>query len=256
MSAPNHSQQLTLMDTRPQNCLEASLMAHAQGLPSSWQKALSSPETQRSLELLNHWLEQQRKAASLIYPKHPFKALELVAPHEVKVIILGQDPYHGPEQAQGLSFSVPDTVRCPPSLRNIFKELALEYPESAPASSHDLSHWAAQGVLLLNTSLTVEHAKAGSHAGKGWEAITDALLRHLFNYPTPKVFLLWGAHAQAKQKLMDASQPCGPILTLRSNHPSPLAATKAPIPFIGNGHFKTTNDWLQHHDQTPITWLR
>ena len=235
MSIPPSPTQLGLLDNTPQNTLTDSLLSQAQALPDNWRTVFEeNPDLQGSVRLLDHWLQQRQRTGAIIYPRHPFKALELIEPQKVKLIILGQDPYHGPEQAQGLSFSVPDTVRCPPSLRNIFKELALEYPDQAAQSSHDLSRWATQGVLLLNTALTVENAKAASHSGKGWEPITDALISHLFRFATPKVFMLWGAHAQSKQKLIDTSQATGPILTLNRiiphlyqllNHPFPLSAT-------------------------------
>ncbi|MCQ9617609.1 uracil-DNA glycosylase [Paenalcaligenes niemegkensis] len=254
MSVSHTDQQLALMDTPPQNSLAQSVVSQAQDLTISWRPVFEDNDVQGSLKLLNHWLDQRKKTGAIIYPSHPFKALELIAPEDVKVVILGQDPYHGPEQAQGLSFSVPDTVRCPPSLRNIFKELAREYPDQNDQPSSDLTRWATQGVLLLNTSLTVENAKAGSHAGKGWEPITDAVIAHLFKFETPKVFMLWGAHAQAKQKLIDSSTKHGPVLSLASNHPSPLSATKPPVPFIGNGHFRLANEWLESWNQTPIDW--
>lgn len=247
-------QQLTLLDSSPQNRLVQSLNDELEDLPSSWLSAFEHPNIQGSLKLLNHWLEQRKQAGAIIYPKHPFMALELIAPEDVKVVILGQDPYHGPDQAQGLAFSVPDTTRCPPSLRNIFKELEQEYP-GFKASSHNLTPWAAQGVLLLNTTLTVEDAKAGSHAGKGWEPITDALIKHLFNFKTPKVFMLWGNHAQAKQKLIEQYKGDTPVLCLSSNHPSPLSALRPPVPFMGNKHFKLSNEWLESQGVTPIDWL-
>ena len=240
---------------QPSNTLQQSLFTQLPHLHADWQGVMAEPAIHKQLQALDDWLMPQVDAGTTIYPKHPFKALELSAPEQVKVVILGQDPYHGPEQAQGLSFSVPDHVRTPPSLRNMFKELHAEYPEVTTPPTNDLSHWAWQGVLLLNTSLTVENGKAGSHAKQGWESITDALLLHLLNFDTPKVFLLWGNHAQAKVPLIKRHANKGPIEILCSNHPSPLSALRPPVPFMGNGHFRKTNEWLVSQNLEPIIWL-
>lgn len=166
------------------------------------------------------------------------------------MVILGQDPYHGPGQAQGLAFSVPDDCKCPPSLRNIFKEIGRDYALDGKPG-HDLTPWVKQGVLLLNTALTVEDGQPASHAKRGWETVTDALFTQVAQDPTPKVFLLWGAHAQAKAALLP---PGHAHLVLSANHPSPLSATRAPTPFIGCGHFRLTNEWLEKQGQTLIDW--
>ena len=249
-------QQLGLLD-QPEtlNQLTGSLQPLVAALSTDWQQILQNESLQTKLQLLDHWLKQRLQAGAVIYPSNPFYALTLSQPKDIKVVILGQDPYHGPGQAQGLAFSVPNYVPCPPSLRNIYEELHLEYPEYAnQPPQHDLTHWAKQGVLLLNTSLTVEDGKAASHANKGWEYISDGILEHLLTLPTPKVFMLWGNHAQAKQALIDAHSDAL-VLSLHSNHPSPLSAKRKPIPFIGNGHFKQCNDWLEQQGETAINWF-
>jgi uracil-DNA glycosylase len=192
-----------------------------------------------------------------IYPAWPFRALDLTPLAKVSVVILGQDPYHGPGQAEGLSFSVAPGVKVPPSLRNIYKELQrdLGRPLSLDGS---LVHWAHQGVLLLNTCLTVEKDQPASHAKKGWEALTDAVIQAVAMSSQPTVFMLWGNHAQAKNALLtELAEQVGPLaghLVLRANHPSPLAALRPPRPFIGCGHFRQANDFLRQHGRSPINW--
>ncbi|MBA3594615.1 MAG: uracil-DNA glycosylase [Pseudomonadota bacterium] len=199
---------------------------------------------------LGAFIEQRLAAGAIIYPPQPFRALALTPLADVRVVILGQDPYHGPGQAQGLAFSVPDGVRPPPSLRNIFKELVRDPAvTSEPHSSGSLERWARQGVLLLNTSLTVEEGQAASHARQGWETLTDQLISAVSARPEPVVFMLWGAHAQAKQALIAAHH-----LVLRANHPSPLSALRPPVPFLGCGHFSAANRFLQGQGAGPIHW--
>lgn len=185
---------------------------------------------------------------SICYPpaKSVFAAFDLCPFDEVKVVILGQDPYHEPGQAEGLCFSVPEGVRQPPSLVNIFKELAddLGIP---PVESGSLRRWAEQGVLLLNATLTVRAHAAGSHQGRGWEQFTDAAIRHLACEREGIVFILWGSYAQKKGAFIDASRH----LILRSAHPSPLSAHRG---FFGNHHFSLTNDYLSRQGKTPIIW--
>ncbi|MCI2810576.1 uracil-DNA glycosylase [Eoetvoesiella caeni] len=231
-------------------------LAHCvQQLPKIWQDAFNTPSAQAALTRLRVFLAEQLEAGAEIYPATPFRALHTLNPDTVKVIILGQDPYHGANQAQGLAFSVPDICPCPPSLRNIFKELALEYPDSYTPQTHELSRWAEQGVLLLNTVLTVQSGLPASHAKKGWESITDAIIANVANSPQPKVFMLWGAHAQSKQVLIPTGPGRPPSLILTSNHPSPLSAQRPPKPFIGCGHFMQANDWLARHGVSGIDWL-
>ena len=192
------------------------------------------------------FLSARLAAGATIFPPQPLRALELTAPEQVRVVILGQDPYHGRGQAEGLSFSVAPGVAFPPSLRNIFKELQRDLgapPPAYPVPGGSLVKWARNGVLLLNTCLTVEEAQPASHAGKGWEVLTDAIIRHVAQGDHPVVFMLWGAHAQSKRALIDADRH----LVLTSNHPSPLSALRPPLPFIGNGHFSQARDWRALH---------
>ena len=189
-----------------------------------------------------------------VYPSRVFRALEFGAPADVRVVILGQDPYHGPGQAQGLAFSVaPGQRKIPPSLRNILKEVASD--TGAPSICRDdLTPWAEQGVLLLNTALTVEDGAPQSHAKRGWELLTDALLARVAAQPRPVVFMLWGAPAQRKRALIEGAVPGHAVLA--ANHPSPLAALRPPVPFIGCRHFTRANAFLAQHrpDRPPISW--
>lgn len=193
------------------------------------------------------YLQQRLDAGAAIFPPRPLRALDLTPPEQVRVVILGQDPYHGRGQAEGLAFSVAPGVPLPPSLRNIFKEMQrdLETPFPAwPEPGGSLVKWAKNGVLLLNTGLTVEEGLPASHAGKGWEALTDAVIRHVAEGERPVVFMLWGSHAQSKRALIP--QDRGHLL-LMSNHPSPLSALRPPVPFIGNGHFSKARDFRAQH---------
>jgi uracil-DNA glycosylase len=187
------------------------------------------------------FIRQRLAAGAVIYPPSPFRALEATPPDQVHAVILGQDPYHGPGQAHGLAFSVPEGVKVPPSLRNIFKELGGQ-----PRLGGSLEDWARRGVLLLNTCLTVEEGAAASHARKGWEALTDALLARVAATATPCVYFLWGAHAQAKAELIRAAaaREGREALILQSNHPSPLSASRPPVPFLGSGQFAQARQWL------------
>jgi uracil-DNA glycosylase len=199
---------------------------------------------------LGAFIERRLAAGAIIYPPQPFRALELTPLADVRVVMLGQDPYHGPGQAQGLAFSVPDAVRPPPSLRNIFKELARD--AAVDAEQHtggSLERWARQGVLLLNTSLTVEEGQAASHARQGWEALSDQLISAVSAKAESVVFLLWGAHAQAKQALIAPRHK-----VLKANHPSPLSALRPPVPFIGCGHFGAANAFLQEQRRGTVHW--
>lgn len=238
------------------NRFEGSLLDHVRALDSDWQLALQAEPVQRVLVNIDRYLQGRLEAGVTVFPAEPFRALHEVRPEDVRVVLLGQDPYHGPGQAQGLAFSVPDTCRTPPSLRNMFAELAREYPDRYVPQQNNLLRWARQGVLLLNTALTVEARQAGSHARCGWTDVTDTLLARVLQEPQPKVFLLWGAHAQARRSLLDAHTPAGPVQVLAANHPSPLSATRPPVPFIGCDHFSLTNQWLQAHGDVGIDWLR
>jgi len=173
-----------------------------------------------------------------------FAALKLTRRAQVRVVILGQDPYHGPNQAHGLAFSVLPGVKVPPSLRNIYKEIQRDLA-IAPPTHGCLQSWAEQGVLLLNTTLTVADARAASHAGWGWDVLTDLLIAAVAQDIGPKVFMLWGAHAQRKRALIEGHAQRHELLL--SNHPSPLSATRGAVPFIGCGHFRAAQDfWARH----------
>lgn len=197
---------------------------------------------------LRAFLEERRAAGAAIFPPSPLRALTLTPFRGVRVVILGQDPYHGEGQAHGLAFSVPRGVRIPPSLRNIFLELQRDLG-CAPPIDGALDRWARQGVLLLNAVFTVERGEPGSHARKGWETLTSMLLDALAADQAPKVFMLWGAFAQAARVGIEE-----PHVVLQANHPSPLSARRPPMPFIGCGHFSRANAFLQQHRRGAIDW--
>ena len=192
------------------------------------------------------FLQERLAHQAVIFPPEPLRALALTPPESVRVVILGQDPYHGRGQAEGLSFSVAPSIAIPPSLRNIFKEIQRDLgtpPPKFPMPGGSLVKWAENGVLLLNTCLTVEEGQPASHAKRGWEQLTDAVIRHVSDHQQNVVFMLWGAHAQGKQELIDASRH----KVLLANHPSPLSALRPPLPFIGCGHFSVAREWRQVH---------
>jgi len=200
-------------------------------------------------ELVRH-VDQRVRDGAAVYPASVFHALELTAPQDTRVVILGQDPYHGAGQAHGLAFSVRPGHKLPPSLRNMLKE--VEADTGAPSQCQgDLTAWARQGVLLLNTSLTVEDGQPQSHAGRGWEALTDALLSRVAQEAEPVIFLLWGTTAQRKRDLIDR-----PHRVLTASHPSPLSALRGPQPFIGCRHFSQVNRLLAElrPGTAPIRW--
>ena len=221
-------------------------------VPESWREALDPvlalPESRR----LGGWLRAEEERGATIYPPKGtrLKALELTPLGDVKVVILGQDPYHGPGQAHGLCFSVPEGVQTPPSLVNIYKELESDLGIARRAHGN-LEHWARQGVLLLNTCLTVEAGKAGSHAGKGWEAITDAAVAAVAARETPSVFVLWGNHARRKAANVPGLAPGGRHLVLASAHPSPLSAHAG---FFGSRPFSKANAFLEANGRGAIDW--
>ena len=223
------------------------LEAVADGWRPLLEDFLRSADGQR----LGDALQSQLAAGVTIYPPQPLRALQLTPPEAVRVVILGQDPYHGHGQAQGLAFAVGPGVRQPPSLRNIYRELQREY-DAPPRPQGLLDHWARQGVLLLNTSLTVVAGQAGSHSRLGWQGLTSAIFARLAQGARPLAFLLWGAHAQAMRPSATAS---GPHLWLAANHPSPLSALRPPVPFIGCGHFRQVDAFLRSQGQAPIDWL-
>jgi uracil-DNA glycosylase len=195
------------------------------------------------------FLQARLAAGATIYPPEPLRALSLTPRSRVKVVILGQDPYHGPGQAEGLAFSVPPGQAVPPSLRNIWQERERDLGLPVPVHG-SLVSWAEQGVLLINTCLTVEAGQANSHAARGWEALTDALVMRCSADPAPKVFLLWGAHAQRKAAGVDTTRHA----VFMANHPSPLSARRPPTPFLGSGHLSQANAWLQSRGIDPVHW--
>lgn len=228
-----------------------------------WQPLIARFLAGAPAQRLGHFITERQTAGAVIYPPQPFHALALTPLSAVRVVIVGQDPYHGPGQAEGLAFSVAPGVKLPPSLRNIFKELAREAagsPQPVPPNG-SLVRWARQGVLLLNTCLTVEQGEPARHAGQGWEVLTDAIIEAVLTNGNPVVFMLWGAHAQ---KLMSKVQAHGEVFNadtgrgrhrvLAANHPSPLSALRPPEPFIGCGHFGQANAFLQQCGQTPVAW--
>jgi uracil-DNA glycosylase len=218
--------------------------------PPSWAPIIQTWRESAAGRQLEAFVAERQAAGATIYPAHVLRALELTARDRVRVVILGQDPYHGENQAEGLAFSVPTGQRLPPSLRNIFKEWRSDLGLPLPKHGR-LAAWARQGVLLLNTCLTVEAGRPASHAKQGWEALTDEIINRLSEDEVPKVFMFWGAHAQAK-----AAWPLstGRHAVLMANHPSPLSARRGPAPFFGCGHFSAANRFLAAHGQAPIDW--
>lgn len=224
------------------------LMTREVVLEESWKTVLQEEFTKLYMKTLGDFLRSEKAAGKIIYPKGAliFNALNSTPLNKVKVVILGQDPYHGPNQAHGLSFSVQPGVTPPPSLINIYKELKRDL-NIDPPSHGCLQSWAEQGVLLLNTSLTVEANKAASHSKQGWQQFTDKIIEIVNNYCEHVVFILWGSHAQSKKDLIDPKKH----LILCSAHPSPLSAHRG---FFGCGHFSKANYFLEKHAITPINW--
>lgn len=218
---------------------------HALRLAPGWQPIIDAFFAGPAGERLTAFLRERLAAGAVIYPPRPLRALEATPLARVHAVILGQDPYHGAGQAEGLAFSVPAGVKPPPSLRNIFQELGCGSDRPMPRSG-SLVHWAEHGVLMLNAVLTVEDGQPGSHAGKGWELLTDALVEAAAAHASPCAYLLWGAHAQAKAPLIErtAAAHGREVLVLRANHPSPLSARRPPVPFLGCGHFAEASRWL------------
>ncbi len=216
-------------------------------IDESWKEILKEEFEKDYFVNLTSFVRQEYKDKT-IYPKasNIFNAFNLCPFDKIKVVILGQDPYHEPNQAHGLCFSVLDPTPAPPSLKNIFKEINLDLGIT-PLESGDLTRWASQGVLLLNATLTVEAHKAGSHQGKGWEEFTDRVIFNLANRKSGLVFLLWGSYAQKKGEFIDQTKH----LVLKSVHPSPLSAHRG---FFGNHHFSQTNSYLTQQGKQPINW--
>ncbi len=221
-------------------------------LDASWKTPLSGEFSSDYMDALRNFLLQEKAAGKRIFPRGAdyFRALDLTPLDRVRVVILGQDPYHGPGQAHGLCFSVQPGVRPPPSLVNIYKELESDLGLARPAHGF-LEHWAEQGVLLLNSVLTVEMANAASHRGRGWEQFTDAIVRLIAEKPEPVVFMLWGSHAQKKAAFVKSVEQGGRHLVLKAPHPSPLSAYNG---FFGCRHFSKANAFLEKNGLHPINW--
>ncbi|RSK47771.1 uracil-DNA glycosylase [Hymenobacter rigui] len=217
-------------------------------IEESWRKVLAPEFEKPYFQHLIAFIKGEY-ATTTVYPAGPqiFHAFEACPFDKVKVVILGQDPYHGKGQAHGLSFSVAEGVRTPPSLQNIFKELQADLPETPPAPNGNLDRWAQQGVLLLNATLTVRASDPGSHQKKGWEQFTDAVIQQISDQKEHVVFILWGAYAQKKGEIIDARKH----LVLKAAHPSPYAADRG---FFGSRPFSQTNAYLEQHGEQPIHW--
>ncbi|MCH8518428.1 uracil-DNA glycosylase [Candidatus Gracilibacteria bacterium] len=218
-------------------------------LEASWKETLAGEFEKTYFQDIKSFLVSEIQAGKIIYPhpKNIFTALNICPLHAVKVVILGQDPYHGEGQAHGLSFSVQDGIKLPPSLRNIYKELKLEYPDFQIPESGSLTHWAEQGVLLLNSILTVESGNPASHSRIGWEIFTDAIISELSLRQTGIIFLLWGSFARSKKTLIDPSRHH----ILEAPHPSPFSAHSG---FFGCGHFTRVNEILAERGEKEIEW--
>ncbi|TDQ64098.1 uracil-DNA glycosylase [Maritalea mobilis] len=217
-------------------------------LEESWKAALAEEFASAYMQDLKAFLLDRKSQNAVIFPagSNYFRALDLTPLDNVKVVILGQDPYHGPGQAHGLSFSVRPGVRIPPSLINIYKEIERDLGLAPPRHGF-LESWAKQGVLLLNSVLTVEQGQAGAHQGKGWEQFTDAVIAQVNAQEQPCVFMLWGSYAQKKANFIDRKRH----LVLKAPHPSPLSAHRG---FLGCGHFSRANAFLAEKDRGPIDW--
>lgn len=215
----------------------------------TWHDVIGAEKQQPYFQETLAYVEQQRRQGKVVYPpaKDVFNAFRYTEFSDVKVVILGQDPYHGPNQAHGLCFSVLPGVKTPPSLVNMYKELAQDIPGFSIPEHGYLKNWAEQGVFLLNTVLTVEQGKAHSHAGTGWETFTDKVIAEINRHRQNVVFLLWGSHAQKKGHFIDRQKHC----VLTAPHPSPLSAHRG---FFGCKHFSKANQYLQEHGETPVNW--
>lgn len=217
-------------------------------IPQDWCEAVPYFHEDRHERILQKVAELRETTTVFPPEEQVFAALQAVPFDDVRVVILGQDPYHGAGQAHGLSFSVPEGAKFPPSLRNIFKEIDAEFYDGIKRDvSTDLTRWAKQGVLLLNATLTVQEGKAASHAKLGWSAVTDDIIKAISRKRQHLVFLLWGKHAQDKRPLIADNDHC----ILEAVHPSPLSASRG---FFGCNHFVLTNEWLREHGQPEIEW--
>lgn len=219
-----------------------------------WRPLVSGFFGSPSGQALGQYLTQRLAAGAVIYPPQPLRALELTPLAQVRVVILGQDPYHGPGQAEGLAFSVAPGVKLPPSLRNIYQELARDLESWTVPADGSLLAWARQGVLLLNTCLSVEDGEPASHAGYGWEVLTDQIISAVVQRAEPAVFMLWGAHAQKAAATAGLLAQGSHHLVLSANHPSPLSARRPPVPFLGCGHFGRAQAFLRERGLGELVW--
>lgn len=224
-------------------------MSNQVAIAESWKPVLQQEFDKPYFEALIDFLKQEKAAGKTIFPPGPqiFSAFDYTAFNDVRVVIIGQDPYHGQGQAHGLCFSVNKGIAVPPSLQNIYKEIKTDIEGFETPNHGDLSHWAKQGVLMLNATLTVEKDKAGSHQGKGWEAFTDAVIKVVSTQKENVVFILWGKFAQSKARLIDETKH----LILIAAHPSPFSAYNG---FFGCKHFSKTNHYLKQHQSQIINW--
>ncbi len=224
-------------------------MSNQVAIAESWKPVLQQEFDKPYFEVLIGFLKQEKAAGKTIFPPGPqiFAAFDYTAFNDVRVVIIGQDPYHGQGQAHGLCFSVNKGIAVPPSLQNMYKELKSDINGFEIPNHGDLSHWAKQGVLMLNATLTVEKDKAGSHQGKGWEEFTDAVIKAVSTQKENVVFILWGKFAQSKARLIDNTKH----LILMAAHPSPFSAYNG---FFGCKHFSKTNDYLKQHQLPIVNW--
>jgi len=231
--------------------LAAPLAAHFETLPADWRESCAPFVRGESFDVLCRHVDGRIAEGIVVYPRAPLAALDATRFDDVRAVILGQDPYHGPGQAHGLAFSVLPGVAPPPSLRNILQEVRRDCARAQPGPVC-LLRWARQGVLLLNSVLTVEQDAPGSHARRGWESLTGALIEAVSRHGRPKVFMLWGAQAQAHEQAIarGARVHC----VLKANHPSPLSARRGPTPFIGCAHFSEANAFLASQGREPVDW--
>ena len=235
----------------PDNRLRTPLAAAFDRLPAGWRPLVERWRDSQAGRSLEAFVEARLAGGAVVYPTDPLRALRATPFERTRVVILGQDPYHGAGQAEGLAFSVPAGVGIPPSLRNMFRELQRDLGCAPPASGH-LGAWARQGVLLLNATLSVEDGRPASHAKHGWEALTDDMIQALSSEHRPKAFLLWGLPARACAARIEAAGPHH--LVLQANHPSPLSASRQPLPFVGCGHFSQVSDFVRAHSAEPFDW--
>lgn len=224
-------------------------MSNQVAIAESWKPVLQQEFDKPYFEALIDFLKQEKAAGKTIFPPGPqiFAAFDYTAFNDVRVVIIGQDPYHGQGQAHGLCFSVNKGIAVPPSLQNIYKEIKTDIEGFETPNHGDLSHWAKQGVLMLNATLTVEKDKAGSHQGKGWEAFTDAVIKVVSTQKENVVFILWGKFAQSKARIIDETKH----LILMAAHPSPFSAYNG---FFGCKHFSKTNHYLKQHQLPIVNW--